>query len=304
MFLIILLYTLLGFSFTLGKITLFYASPFYIVGTRMMLGGFGLWLYYYLVKSTSYTFQKKDWPIFMQVTLFGIVVPYCLRAWGLHYLSSTKAAFIFTLMPFFTALFAFLLHKERLSFQKSIGLMIGFLGMMPTLFTGSSLENLAGTFGLFSWPELAMLGAVASFGYNLIALQRLIKVQKCPPELANGLTMLLGGFLSLNLAFIVEPVWIFKSAWKFAGFLLLQIIISNLICSNLQAMLLKRYSSTFMAFAGFLTPLCASFFGWFFLHEEIHIQYLVSLMMVMVGLGMFYFDEITGHQKDQALNGS
>lgn len=298
MILIFLLYTLLGFSFTLGKITLYYASPFYIVGTRMMLGGAGLAAYYYFFKSTQYRLQMKDWPAFMQVTLFGIVIPYCLRAWGLNYISSTKAAFMFTLMPFFTAFFSYLFHREKLSYQQSIGLMIGFLGMMPTLFTGSDFENLAGSFGIFSLPELAMLGAVASFGYNLIALKNLIKTRQCPPELANGLTMLFGGFISLNLALLVEPVWISQEPLRFAAFLVLQIIISNLICSNLQAALLKTYSSTFMAFAGFLTPLCASFFGWFFLNEEIRFQYLISLATVMIGLIMFYFDEITTHNNN------
>lgn len=297
MILILLLYTLLGFSFTLGKITLFYASPFYVVGSRMMIGGIGLALYYYFTKSTTYRLQMKDWPAFMQVTLFGIVIPYCLRAWGLNYLSSTKAAFIFTLMPFFTALFSYMFHQERLSYQKSIGLMIGFLGMMPTLFTGSIFETLAGSFGIFSWPEIAMLGAVASFGYNLIALKHLVTTRQCPAPLANSITMLFGGFMALNLSFIVEPVWVFKEPLAFAGFLALQIIISNLICSNLQAALLKTYSSTFMAFAGFLTPLCASAFGWFFLNEEIKVQYLVSLLIVMIGLAMFYFDEITSQKK-------
>jgi drug/metabolite transporter (DMT)-like permease len=297
MILIIVLYTLLGLSFTLGKITLYYASPFFVVGLRMMIGGFGLALFYYSFKSNEYQLQKKDWPAFMQVTLFGIVIPYCLRSWGLNYLSSTKAAFIFTLMPFFTVLFSYLVYKERLSYQKSIGLMLGFLGMMPTLFTGSTLENSAGSFGIFSWPELAMVGAVASFSYNLIALKDLVKTRGCPPELANGITMLFGGFMALQLSFIVEPIWIHRSPYNFAAYLGLQIVISNLICSNLQARLLTLYSPTLMAFAGFLTPLCASCFGWFLLNEELRMQYFISLFMVMIGLGMFYFDEITGHKK-------
>ena len=176
----------------------------------MIIGGIGLGLFFYLYKSSEYRLQMKDWPHFMQVTLFGIAIPYCLRAWGLNYISSTKAAFMFTLMPFFTAVFSYIFHKERLSYQKSIGLMLGFLGMMPTLFTGSTHESLAGSFGLFSLPELAMLGAVACFGYNFIALKTLVKTRKCPPEVANAITMLFGGIISLNLAFLVEPVWIFE----------------------------------------------------------------------------------------------
>ncbi len=277
----------------------------------MIIGGLGLGLFSYLYQSTEYRLQMKDWPHFMQVTLFGIALPYCLRAWGLNYTSSTKAAFMFTLTPFFTALFSYMLHRERLSYQKSIGLMLGFLGMMPTLLTGSTHENLAGSFGLFSLPELALLGAVACFGYNFIALKTLVTKRNCPPEVANAVTMLLGGIISLNLALLVEPIWIFehptwtlvnpiwifKDSAMFWVFLVLQIVISNIICANLQASLLKTYSSTFMAFASFLVPICASFFGWFFLQEEVRYQYLISLAIVMIGLVMFYFDEITSTKK-------
>ncbi len=138
----------------------------------MIIGGLGLGIVLHFYKSTQYRPQLKDWPYFMQVTLFGIVIPYCLRAWGLNHISSTKAAFMFTLMPLFTALFSYVLHKEKLSFQKSVGLMLGFLGMMPTLFTGSLQEGLTGSIAFFSLPELAMLGAVAAFGYNFIGTDK------------------------------------------------------------------------------------------------------------------------------------
>ncbi len=263
----------------------------------MIIGGIGIGLFIQYYKSTIYGSQLrqqvKNWPYFLEVTLFGIVIPCCLRAWGLNYISSTKAAFMFTLMPLFTALFSYVLYKEKLSFQKSAGLMLGFLGMMPTLFTSSVQEDLTGSFAFFSLPELAMLGAVASFGYNFIALKKLVKTRGCPAPVVNAVTMLFGGIISLNLAFLVEPVWHYKDPGIFFAFLALQIVISNFLCANIQASLLRTYSPTFMAFASFLTPLCASFFGWLLLNEEIRYQYLISLIIVMIGLALFYYDEIT-----------
>lgn len=163
MFLVILLYALFGFTFTLGKIMLYYARPFFIIACRMLIGGGGLLLYLYANKHIRCKPQMKDWPYYAQVALFGIFLPYSLRAWALQYISSTKAAFIFTLMPFFTALFAYFFHKEKLNFRKASGLLIGFLGMIPTLFATSSLENFAGSIALFRflklphWPQLPAL---------------------------------------------------------------------------------------------------------------------------------------------------
>src|SRR5262249_39471904 len=148
----------------------------------------------------------KDWYYYSQVALFGIFIPYSLRAWALQYISSTKAAFLFTLMPFFTALFAYFIAKEKLSYQKAMGLFVGFVGMTPTLVTSSSLEDLRGAIAFLSLPELAILGAVASFGYNLIATQKLVKHRKCHPLVANGTSMFLGGSLAFGASFLTEPV--------------------------------------------------------------------------------------------------
>ncbi len=296
MFLVFLLYALFGLTFTLGKLTLFYATPFFIIGMRMLIGGAGLLSFLYLNKSIRCAPQKKDWPYYAQVAFFGIFLPYSLRAWGMLYVSSTKAAFIFTLMPFFTALFAYFFHQEKLNFRKSMGLMIGFLGMLPTLFTTDPNEIMKG-FTLFSLPELAIIGAVASFGYNLIALQTLVKHRGCPAVLANGMSMLMGGGLAFSTALLFEPIWVFGNVGEFLGLIALQILISNLICSNLQASLLKKYSPTLMAFAGFLTPLCAAFYGWVLLKEELKLNYLISLGIVVIGLLIFYYDEVIRHKK-------
>ena len=110
--------------------------------------------------------------------------------------------------------------------------------------------------------------------------------------------MLIGGFLALNASLIFEPVWITSgSIGIFVGLLALQILISNLICANLQASLLHHYSPTLMAFAGFLTPLCAAFYGWLLLNEGIHINYLISFFLVLLGLLIFYYDEVIKHKK-------
>jgi drug/metabolite transporter (DMT)-like permease len=291
MILVVALYALFGLTFTLGKITLFYARPFFIIGFRMLIGSFGLMSYIYLAKKKNCYPVLKDVPYYLQIALFGIFIPYSLRAWGLQYISSTKAAFLFTLMPFFTALFAYFINKERLSYQKVMGLLLGFTGMIPTLLTGSSLENLQGSIVFFSLPEIAMLGAVASFGYNLIATQKLVKHRKCHPLIANSMSMLIGGSLAFSASLLSEPVAI---TGDYTTFLLLvgaQVLISNLICLNLQAYLLNYYSPTFMAFAGFLSPLCAAVYGYILLHEKVSWNYILSFCIVVIGLSMYYYDD-------------
>jgi drug/metabolite transporter (DMT)-like permease len=290
MILVIILYALFGLTFTLGKMTLFYARPFFIVGFRMLIGSVGLLSYMYLARKRCSP-TLKDLPYYIEIALFGIFIPYSLRAWGLQNTSSTKAAFLFTLMPFFTALFAYFINKEKLSYQKAMGLLVGFTGMVPTLLTGSSLERMEGSVGFLSLSELAILGSVASFGYNLIAIQKLVKHRKCHPLVANSMSMLMGGSLALGAAFFSEPVFITGDYTIFFLLVGAQILISNIICLNLQAYLLHHYSPTFMAFAGFLSPVCAAFYGHVLLNEHISWNYILSFIMVIIGLAMYYYDD-------------
>ncbi len=297
MILVFLLYTLSGFIFTIGKITLFYGNPFFMIAMQMGIGGALTISFLYFVKKTEYRISFADVPFFLQVILFGIVIPFCLRSWGLQKISATKAAFIYTLMPLFTALFAYLFHKEKLTYQRAIGLMMGFFGMMPIFFMGTGQEGLYGTIGIASFADLAVLIAVASFGYNFIALSNLVKHRGCPAPIASGLTMLMGGIMTFGIAFLAEPVWIIKDPPIFYGLLALQIVVSNLICLNLEASLLKKYSPTLMAFAMLISLISTSFFGWILLNERIHISYLISFAIVVSGLLLFYHDEISSEKE-------
>lgn len=257
----------------------------------MILSGLLLSAFFYGSQSSNYRPQLKDWPYILQVALFGVAIPYCLRAWALQYLSATKAAFIVTLMPFFTALFSYLLLKEKLTFKKTMGLMLGFIGMLPTLFTGTVQEDLIGSIAFFSFPELAILAACASFGYKFIAVKQLVQKRKCPVPVANALTMFLGGMIAFNLAIVVEPEWITSNPLFLFGLLAIQMLISNFISANLEASLLRHYSPTFMSFASFIAPLAASMFGWLLLAEQLYMQYIISFVMVFLGLALYYSDE-------------
>lgn len=296
MLLVLLLYGLFGFSFTLGKLTLLYASPLFIVGFRMIIGGLGLISFiYYRHRFTCYP-AYVDWHYYVQLIFLGIVVPYCLRSWALQYVTTVKAALLFNLAPFFAALFSYVKMREKLTVVKALGLIVGFSGMIPVLITGSLSEEAIGGLSIFSWPELAMIGAVASLSYSMMIMQQLVKHRGCPPYLANAIGMFLGGLFTLTASSIIEDVWIKRQPIAFIALLLLQILISNFICANLQAYLLKHYSTTFMSFASFLSPLCAAVYGWLFFQEALTWHYFLSFCIVIFGLALYYYDDIYKHR--------
>jgi len=299
MILIVLLYSLFGFTFTIAKISLQYASPFFIVASRMTLGGLGIMTYIYFSKKIRCYPAKTDRYLHAQLTLFGIFLPYCARAWALQYVTTSKAALLFNLAPFFVALYSYLLFKEKLTINKFIGLLLGFFGMLPLLLSGTKLEDMVGMWGSFSFPEIALLISVASFSYSMLIMQKLIKHRDCPPLLANGLSMLTGGLMALFASYFAEPQWIKGNGYTFIAILVFQVILSNIICSQMQAHLLKKHSATLMSLANFLTPLSAALFGWLIFGEKITWHYFVSFILVSMGLYIYYYGSFFNRRKKQ-----
>ncbi len=292
MLLVLLVYALYGFSFTLGKITLSYGSPLFIIGVRMFAAGLLLGTFLYYIKKSIHRPKKEDWWLFIQAIIFGIALPYSLREWGLTQLTSTKAAFIYTLMPFMTALFAYIFNGTTLSLRKGVGLFIGFTGTLPLFLIGNTKEQLLGGIGIFSLAELAILGAVASFSYYLLVLQKLVGERNYPASTVTSFTMFAGGIICLIGSIIVEPIWIIQSPGIFILLVAAQLVVANIICINLEASLLRKHSSTLLAFGNLLEPIFAAFFGWLFLHETIHLGHFLSFIAVLIGLGIFYSDQL------------
>ena len=128
--------------------------------------------------------------------------------------------------------------------KKWIGLIVGFLGFLPILLSKTSQEELAGDLWIFSWAELAVMGAAIGSVYGWILLKQLVQDDGYSPFTANGLSMLIGGAIALSHSFLTEDWEPSPITWALIPFLectLFLILVSNCICYNLYGFLLKRF---------------------------------------------------------------
>lgn len=294
MFWVLLLYALFASVFTIGKTGLQFAQPFFFVGTRMALAGVILLAYQYFVDREQFKFKKGYFWQLTCLALFNIYLTNVFEFWGLKYLTSVKTCMIYSLSPFISALFSYFVFNERMTNKKWLGLTIGCVGLIPILMNQTASEEMGGQFFLFSWPELAVIGAAICSVYGWILLKQVVKDGECTPFMANGLSMLMGGAMALLHSRFIEN-WDPVPVTEFAPFFecaLLLIVISNLVCYNLYGALLKRFSATFMSFAGYSTPLFTALFGYFYLGEEISWSFYLSMAILLPGLIIFYQDEL------------
>lgn len=294
MFYVLLLYALFASVFTIAKTGLEFSSPLFLVGTRMVLAGVLLIGYQLIVKKQSLSLGRKAWGRLLLLAFFNIYLTNALEFWGLRFLTSSKTCFIYSLSPFLSALFSYFLFAEKLSIKKWLGLMVGFLGFIPILMSQTSSEAETGHFFFFSWAELAVMSAAICSVYGWILLKQLVNEHELSPLMANGVSMFVGGVLALGHSYGSEN-WNPFPVTNYPIFLectLLLILISNLICYNLYGVLLKRYSATFMSFAGFTTPLFAALFGWLMLGEVVTWPFYISFLIVFLGLLLFDQEEL------------
>lgn len=306
MFYVLLLYALFASVFTIAKTGLAYTSPLFLVGTRMLLAGIVLLSYQFIIKKQTLSIGRKAWRRLLLLAFFNIYLTNVFEFWGLRYLTTFKTCFIYSLSPFLSALFSYFLFSEKLTSKKWMGLMVGFLGFMPILLSQTSNEEQTGHFFFFSWAELAVMMAAICSVYGWIVLKQLVNEHQLSPLMANGTSMLIGGMFALGHSFVSED-WNPFPVTNYPIFLectLLLIVISNLICYNLYGTLLKRYSATFMSFAGFTTPLFTALFGWLVLNEIVTWPFYISFVIVLLGLLLFDQEELKQSYQLATLEGA
>jgi len=296
MILVVLLYLLFSLTFTFGKAAIAYAGAIFFTGSRMFVGGLVL-LIYYIVSNRAKAKEFlafKYMRLWLVLALFNIFLSNTLEFWGLQTLSAAKASFLFSLSPFFAALFSYLFFGERMTHRKWIGLMIGFIGFIPILIHSTPKEDLLNDFSIFSWGEIALIGAAIANALGWIIMRHSIHKKGYPATLSNGMSMLLGSLMIMPTSLIFEtwnPLPISNYA-KFGFFLVLLVITSNILAYNLYGSLLKKYTATFLSFGGFMTPLFAALTGWLFLGETVSWHFFLSVSTVFCGLFIFYQEEL------------
>lgn len=294
--LVVALYAMWSSTFSIGKLALAFSPPVFLTGFRMVLAGVLLLGYLAITKRSSFKLEKKQWGSLLLLGFFSVYLTNVLEFWGLQYLSAAKASFIYSLSPFFTALFSYIHFGEKMNSKKWLGLSVGFLGFIPVLLTQTGSEDLFSIWGFLSWPTLALMGAALAGVYGWILLRMTLKSSEISPFMANGSSMLFGGMIALGHSLFIDvwaPVPITHGHYlDVTKVVLILTGLSNIICYNLFGMMLKRYTATFLSFMGLLSPLFASITGWLFLNEPISWVIFLSTGIVSMGLWIVYYAEL------------
>lgn len=274
----------------LGKAALNYSAPLFYIGSRMAIGGFiVLTGYYALYRKVS--IDKKDMFILVQIMFFQLYISRSFEIYAISQLTIARVCILYTLGPFIAAGFSYWIFNEQMTLKKMAGMIIGLIGILPMVALSATKE-----YGQGLWSPVGALLFVAvvcnTYGYILIRV--LVKKRNYHPILITALAMLGGGVCTLLTSFLVESPLLIEpvNIRSFVMILLLVIVFGNIIAYSLYGFLLRRYTNTFVSFAGFLYPLFGALFGWIFFGECVSYVFFYSVIMVAFGLYVFYHEEL------------
>ncbi len=299
MILIVVLYAILASTFVFAKYAVQFATPTFLIGFRMVVAGIML-LSFCLIKGRGRLhINPDDFWLFFKTALFHIYLAFTLEFWALQYVGALKTTMIFSITPFVAAILAYILYGERLNRAKKLGILVGATGLIPVLLSsGEGAISQSGWLAI-GLPDIALLCAVVSGAYAWFLVKQLME-KGYSFVVINGMSMLGGGILSLLSSILVSGFVMPVTNWPaFLWWVSLLIISANIIVYNLYGSLLRRYSITFLTFAGFLCPSFGAMYEWLLTGKAISWHYLVSLVFVMAGLYIFYRQELV---KDRSIN--
>lgn len=247
--LMLLMIFLAATSFPVGKAITYGLPP----DVMMMLRFFTAALLF-----APYVFGKHGFKLPPMQSLLGyglLSIPLVTCFWtmfeALRYTSAVNTGAIYTMVPAITAIFAFLINKEKASIRRSMGLMVGTIGALWIVFRG----DVQAVIGLeLNYGDVIFMFGVTCMSFYSSMIKRVYKGE--PMVVMTFWVILTGGFwlLMLSLSSLPSIEWRQVELSVYGGVLYLAIF------TTLATFFLIQYGTvklgpTKVAAYGFLTPI-------------------------------------------------
>ncbi|HSW75972.1 MAG TPA: DMT family transporter [Candidatus Saccharimonadales bacterium] len=298
MILIILLYAVFS-AMTFINSALMAENPYpFFVGMLRALGSSIILLSYSWIffrnETKNFTLSKRGWKLLLTYGILIHAFVMCGFSYSVQYADPVSICFIVASGPFLTAIIQYFTKEEFLTHKKMIGLVVGFLGLLPILMISQHTDAIGlKNPGLVWWGNLVAFLSMIVFCYGWIVLKQFLKEFSQPIQLINGIAMLFGGLVSAIFVIMAHGYDLFSL--KFSSdfpMLMMAFLLSSLFTYMLYVYLLKRYSPTFISFAGFLEPAFGLLYAAVFMGYGITQEALIALAILFIGLYIFYLEEL------------
>ena len=257
------------------KIATYSFGPVTIAFLRVFFGALPVLLICYIKKINIEAFSK-DWHWFALIGFINLVAPFFLIAYGVKSVQSNLAAILMSTTTLSsTVLGHFYTKNEKFNFTRTIGVLIGFSGIVY-LFSDNFLIN-ENNFGS---ALLILLGSTCYVVGGVLTL----KISKKKNENVTGSILIWAIIILIPLVSFIEQPW--QSIPRTDS--LISVIYLGIVPTGvawlLRFRILKNNGLIFQSQVSYLIPIFGTILGYIFLKELITIKVLISLIAVCIGI--------------------
>lgn len=276
--LLLLLAALWGPSFLFIKVAVVEISPILLAGLRIGLAALFLNVFL-LIRSNRLGTSRTFWRHVAISGFFAQGLPFILINWGEQHIGSGLASILNGLTPLSTVLLAHLaIDSEKLSFQKFIGILFGFIGLVVL-----SSSSLSSGFDASLLGILAVALGAMSYGAGIVYARLYLK--GTPPMHAPAGQLLATSLYILPLGLITDSTTVLTalSTEAIASVLILAFF-GTTVAFVIYFKLLERTSASFTSLVTYLMPIVGIILGILFLNETLSLIMLAGLLLILAGV--------------------
>ena len=267
------------------KIATYSFGPVTIAFLRVFFGAIPVLLLCYF-KNIKIEAFSKDWHWFAMIGFINLVAPFFLIAYGVKSVQSNLAAILMSTTPLSSTVLAhFYTKNEKFNFVKTIGIMIGFSGIV-FLFS----DNLLIDENNFISALLILLGSTCYVIGGVLTL----KISKKKNENVTGSILIWATIILIPLVSFIEQPWELTPRIDSTISLIYLGLVSTGIAWLLRFRILVTNGLIFQSQVSYLIPIFGTILSYIFLKELITFKVVISLIAVCVGI---YFVRKADYQK-------
>tara|TARA_B100000073_G_scaffold283869_1_gene244999 strand:- start:3521 stop:4393 length:873 start_codon:yes stop_codon:yes gene_type:complete len=257
------------------KIATYSYGPVTIAFLRVFFGAIPVLLlcYYKNIKIEAFS---KDWHWFAIIGFINLVAPFFLIAYGVKSVQSNLAAILMSTTPLSSTILAhFYTKNEKFNLLKTIGILIGFSGIVY-LFS----DNLLIDENNISSALLILLGSTCYVIGGVLTL----KISKKKNENVTGSILIWATIILIPLVSLIEQPWELEPRLDSTISVIYLGLVSTGIAWLLRFRILVNNGLIFQSQVSYLIPIFGTILSYIFLKELITTKILVSLVAVILGI--------------------
>lgn len=265
-----------GASFMFIKIGLDSITPLTIAAGRIGLAAVILYLVMRM-KGLRLPGYGRHWIFIFAAAALGNVLPFSLISFGERHVNSSLAAIMMSTIPLFTILLAHVMTSdEKLTVEKFIGVVIGFVGVVILIGPAALLDLGRQAIGQLTIAMGAVCYAVS--GILSRNLRDLPKLQSSAAILLTASAMI------VPVALVYDHPWTLRPTVASVASVVVLGVMATALAQIIVLKILQLRDASFLSLNNYLVPLFGAFWGVLILSERLAANTAVAFGFILLGV--------------------